>query len=314
MDRTLHVNSTNKVLRKGLRFAAIALGGALSLIVLAVAGVYVASDARLNKTYEIAAAPLTLPNDAASIARGQHLVAAVTKCGDCHSADFGGGLMFDVPPARLVAPNLTHGVGGIGGQFSDADWVRAIRHGVGPNGKPLLFMPAQNFAALSDQDLADIIAYVKGVPPVKRLLGNSEVRPLGRVLLLAGQLPLLPAELIDHAAPPPIAPPQTVSAEYGRYLAVTGGCTHCHGENLSGGPVAGAPPDLPPAPNLTPGGELRSWPDSDIMRALREGVRPGGAAINPFMPWKATRLMTDDEIAAVIRYLRSVPSQPYHTR
>ncbi len=70
----------------------------------------------------------------------------------------------------------------------------------------------------------------------------------------------------------------------------------------------------PPAANLTPGGELAGWSDADIMRALREGKRPDGSALNPFMPWKATRYMTDDEIAALVRYLRSVPAQAYHTR
>jgi len=47
----------------------------------------------------------------------------------------------------------------------------------------------------------------------------------------------------------------------------------------------------PPAANLTPGGELAGWSDADIMRALREGKRPDGSALNPFMPWKATRYM-----------------------
>jgi hypothetical protein len=79
------------------------------------------------------------------------------------------------PPARIVAANLTRGAGGVGGQFSDADWVRAIRHGVGLDGKPLLFMPSQVFAALSDPDLADIIAYVKSVPRVARPLPASAV-------------------------------------------------------------------------------------------------------------------------------------------
>ena len=79
--------------------------------------------------------------------------------------------------------------------------------------------------------------------------------------------------------------------------------------DLSGGPVPGAPPDVPPAPNLTPGGELRGWSDADIVKALREGVTPSGRQLNPFMPWKATAQMTDDELKAVILYVRSVPAK-----
>ncbi len=289
------------------------LGGLLLLIVVVIVSVYAASSARMNKTYAIADLPLAIPSDAASITRGQHLATAIAKCADCHTADMAGGQVFDAPPARIVAANLTRGVGGIGAQFSDADWVRAIRHGVGPDGKPLLFMPAQVFASLNDSDLADIIAYVKSLPPVDRQLPASTIKPLGRLLLLAGQLPLLPAELIDHSAPPPVAPPAGITTAYGHYLVATGGCADCHGGNLSGGPVAGTPPEFPPAANLTPGGELSGWADADIVRALREGKRPDGSALNSFMPWKFTRLMTDDEIAAVIRYLRSVPAQTYDT-
>jgi mono/diheme cytochrome c family protein len=301
-------------MRTLLKIVGIILGGMLILIAMISVSVYAASSARMNRTYTITDVPLAIPSDAASIAHGQHLAVAIAKCADCHTVDLGGEQVFDAPPARLIAPNLTRGAGGIGGQFSDADWVRAIRHGVGPDGKPLLFMPSQVFAALSDADLADIIAYVKSVPPVDRMLPASAVTPLGRVLLLAGKFPLLPAELIDHHAPPPVAPPAGITTAYGRYLVATGGCADCHGGNLSGGPVSGAPPDFPPAANLTPGGDLARWSDADIARALREGKRPDRSALSSFMPWKFTRYMTDDEIAALIRYLRSVPAQAYHTR
>jgi hypothetical protein len=53
---------------------------------------------------------------------------------------------------------------------------------------------------------------------------------------------------------------------------MTGGRTNCYGGNLSGGPISGAPPEFPPAANLTPGGELAHWSDADIVRALREGA------------------------------------------
>ena len=103
------------------------------------------------------------------------------------------------------------------------------------------------------------------------------------------------------------------SSEAANDIAVTGVCTDCHGGHLSGGPISGAPPEFPPAANLTPSGDLAHWSDADIVRALREGARPDGAVLNPSMPWKATRSMTDDEIAALIRYLRSIPARSYHS-
>ena len=62
------------------------------------------------------------------------------------------------------------------------------------------------------------------------------------------------------------------SSEAANDIAVTGGCTDCHGGNLSGGPISGAPPEFPPAANLTPSGDLAHWSDADIVRALREGA------------------------------------------
>ena len=78
-----------------------------------------------------------------------------------------------------------------------------------------------------------------------------------------------------------------LSAGYGRYLADVSGCHGCHGFGLSGGRVAG-PPDVPIAANLTPAG-LGAWTQADFVRAIREGRRPDGTSIHPFMPWRLCR-------------------------
>ena len=103
--------------------------------------------------------------------------------------------------------------------------------------------------------------------------------------------------------------PVGVSPVYGKYLVEIAGCAGCHGYGLSGGRVAG-PPGIPPASNLTPAG-IGAWTEPDLRRVLREGRKPSGAAIDPFMPWKTYAGMTDDEIAAIWLYLRSVPAKPF---
>jgi mono/diheme cytochrome c family protein len=301
---------------KVLRWVGRILLALLGLLLIAVAGVYLVSNARLNKTYTIpqASLALTIPSDPARIERGKHLSAAIAKCETCHADNLAGGKMnLDLPPFRIVGPNLTRGQGGIAGQYSDADWVRAIRHGVSKDGRPLLVMPSQVFNSLSDADLADIIAYVKSVPAVDNQLPSSELKLLGRALLVGGQLPPLPAEVIDHTAPPPAAVPAGVSVEYGRYLATTAACFDCHGPGLSGGPIPGLPPGSPEARNITPTG-IGSWSEADFFRSLREGKRPDGSAIDLLMPWDATRLMTDDEIKALFMYLKTVPPKPTGNR
>ena len=154
------------------------LGIIIILIVIVGATIYLISALKLSRTFDIAPQSLALsvPSDAASVARGRHLAIAITKCTVCHGADLGGTVFIEAPPFRLVAPNLTKGAGG--GSLTDADYVRAIRHGVGPDGRGLLVMPSREYAGLSDADLAAIIAYAKSVAPVNRTLPPTDIRPL----------------------------------------------------------------------------------------------------------------------------------------
>jgi cytochrome c553 len=297
------------------RWFAISIAVLLGVATLTAVVVYGMSEARLHKTYQIDVAPLPIPNDAASIERGRHLAAAVTMCVACHSAspevpDLAGSVFLDIPPARLGAPNLTSGMGGVGRRYTIADWVRSIRHGVRPDGSPLVFMPTANFYNLSDADLAAIIAYVQSRPPVDNQPLTSEVYPLGRALMVAGQL-ALPAEELDHDAPRAPAPPPGRTPEYGGYLLSISTCRDCHGANLSGAPVE--EPGAPLAPNLTPGGALQAWSEADFIRALRTGIRPDGSQLRAPMPWQIAGQMTDDELGAIFRHLRSLPALPYNT-
>lgn len=290
--------------------------GIVGLAVIAIVALYAIGGAALDKTYVIAPSTLELkiPSDKASIARGKHWAISLAKCADCHAADLGGGGMkLDVPPFRAVAPNLTRGQGGIGATFTDADYVRAIRHGLDETGHVLIVMPSEQYASLSDQDLADIVAYVKSVPPVNRESAHTTVRPLGRILIGAGLLPPPPASLINHAGPWVAVMKPAASIEYGRYLAMTNGCIGCHGAGLSGGPIPGLPPSFPKATNITPTG-IGGWSAVELTHALRTGKRPDGTTINPFMPWRYTAQMSDQEMKALVMYVRSVPPRPTGTR
>lgn len=300
-------------MRKVLQWSGIVLGSLVGLVALTVVGVYVITESRFNQTYDIQVETVAIPTDAASIQYGQH-VATIRGCRECHAPNLAGQVLLQDPAVgRLVSSNLTSGKAGIGSTYTDTDFVRAIRHGVGPDGKPLLFMPSHEWYYLSDGDLGAVIAYVKRVPPVDSDLPPIQVGLPLRVLYLLGQVPLVPAEVIDHDAPRPVAPPAGVTPEYGKYLAVT--CTGCHGEGLSGGPIPGVPPDWPPALNLTPGSELIGWSEADFINTLRTGVTPSGSQLrNEYMPWKVLGQMTDDELKALWLYLQSVPPREQGNR
>jgi mono/diheme cytochrome c family protein len=294
-------------MRRVLRILGSILGVLVGLIVIALAAAFLISNAKLNKVYQIADEPVPIPSDAASLERGRHLVTAVAGCTGCHGENLGGTIFIPGGPAVLPAPNLTSGAGGVGQQFTDADWIRALRHGVSPDSKSLIIMPANSLYYLSDADLGTLIAYVKSIPPVDNQLPERQVSMLGHALIAAGVFPLV-AEQIDHSAPRPHAPPAGRTVEYGRYLVTVGSCADCHGANLAG--AAPNDPSEPPAPNLTSGGELGGWSDADIVRALREGVTPGGRQLNDAMPWRFYGQMTDDELAALVSYLRTLPRLP----
>lgn len=283
------------------------------LVVVVVAALYIAGSAKLSRTYSVAESALAVPNDSASVARGRHLAVALTKCADCHGAGLAGKIFLDAPPFVIVAPNLTRGRGGIGATFSDSDYARAIRDGVAPDGHGLLAMPAADFAYLSDADLADIIAYVKSEPAVDHPLPATVIRPLGRILLGAGLLPTSDAASIDHTMTHSAAVAPTDTVGYGHYVAQVGGCLSCHGAGLSGGAIPGLPPSFPKAQNITPAG-IGKWTDAEIVGALRVGKRPDGSTIDTFMPWPDTALMSDTEMMALVKYLRSVPARASGTR
>jgi mono/diheme cytochrome c family protein len=299
------------MIRKIFKWIAIVLGSLIGLLVLAFVVLYTIGTVKWNKMhgpYDLPVEAISVPTDQASIVRGEH-VATIHMCKDCHT-DTWGGQIDSVPGLiTLSIPNLTSGAGGIGATNTDEDWVRAIRHGVGHDGRGLILMPSRIWYYLSDDDLADLIAYLKNLPPVDNKLPDSELGPLGRVMLALGQLPpdLIPnVTVIDHNGPRPVAPEPGVTVAYGKYLAIT--CTACHGSNLNGKLIQTDAEYL--APNLTPGGELHAWSDEDFMRTLRTGVTPGGKQLKSAMPWKYFGQMTDDELKAVWMYLQSLPALP----
>jgi mono/diheme cytochrome c family protein len=284
-----------------------------ALVALAVVLVYAGSERMLRHQYLAPShAPFVAPggSDSALIARGEHMAGAIGKCVDCHGRDFAGNIFIDNAAfGRFAGQNLTRGAGGVGATLTDADYELAVRHGIGPGGRGLLFMPARNYNRMSDEDLGALIAYIKQLRPVDRAMPASHIGPVGRALLLTGKAPLVDAAVLDQSAPHVAAPPVGPTPEYGMYLARVGSCLGCHRSNLEGGPVAGAPRSFKPAANLTPVG-IGTWTKADFVRVLRQGIGPGGVPIDSFMPVRLTKEMSDTEIDALWAYLQTVPPQP----
>src|SRR6266487_4923556 len=178
-------------MRKALKRIGIVLGGLVGLLVLVGVVLYIVGGVKWNRihgNYDVPVETIPIPTGQAAIARGEH-IATISMCRMCHTEALSG--QTDALPAviTIAIPNLTASAGGVGASNTDADWVRAIRHGVGHDGRGLVLMPVRIFYYLSDEDLGALIAYLKSLPPVDSDLPRTSLGPVGRVMLALGQLP-----------------------------------------------------------------------------------------------------------------------------
>jgi cytochrome c553 len=164
--------------------------------------VYFLGEAKLSNKYNVTVETISVPSNAQAIQRGEHLASAILLCARCHGENMGGQVYFDAPGLlRIPSPNLTAGKGGVGQTYTDEDWLRAIRHGIGKDDRALFFMPAPAFQAFSQEDTAALLAYLKQLPPVDNELPGHSFEPMAKVMVGVGGMPPLSAELVNHAAP-----------------------------------------------------------------------------------------------------------------
>lgn len=294
-------------MKRALKWLGSIVGVLVVLLLAGIGTVYAITLTRMDKQYPTSVELVRIPTDPASVARGKHLAEAVGKCQVCHGDNYAGTKVFnDAAFAQLTSANLTSGKGGIGGTFADADYIRAMRHGVGRDGKSLFFMPAEAYYHFNDTDLGQVIAYLKTLPPVdQNVPPQRSIGPIARAVSLMTPFPLLSAPLVPVGEPRPADVNPGPTREYGEYLAKVGGCTSCHGAVLTGGNKI----DGVVAANLTPGGEVGKWTEADFTKAIRTGTRPNGAVLSAVMPWPYAKNMTDDEIRAIWLYIHSIPAK-----
>jgi mono/diheme cytochrome c family protein len=282
------------------------------MILIAAVSLFLIGNTRLNKTYDFPATNLDIPTDAESLAYGKHRVES--SCAGCHGEDLSGlENWFDGGPLGTIdSANLTAGEGGLGADYSAEDYVRAIRHGIDQAGKPIFMVAVSSTSYISDKDLASIIAYVQTVPPVDHVVAGKKLTALAKILLAAGIIPKLPVEDVKHE-PHISAPERDATAGYGEYMVNINDCRICHGPELNGGPFPD-PTITRISPNLTPGGELAFWSETDFINTIRTGTTPGGHELDPkLMPWKEFRNFHDYELQAIWLYLQSLPNLPQYT-
>ena len=207
-----------------------------------------------------------------------------------------------------IAPNITPA--SRVASWSDEDLGRSIREGIRPDGSVIgVPMPFAAYRDISDDDLASIVAYLRTIPAVDNDPGMSVYN-----------IPLPPA-YGPPIADAVVAPEAGVTPEYGEYLVALAHCMECHSPLTPQGPDWGegfarggfefhGPWGTSRSPNLTnhPDG-LADYTDAEIVGMLT-GARPDGSPMMPPMPYGYLAAMSEDDTAAIVAYLRTIPGQP----
>lgn len=253
--------------------------------------------------------------------RGAYLAKAA-GCVGCHTeakenaTPYAGGRALKTPFGTFYGPNITPHPGAGLGRWSEADFVRALRLGVRPDGAHYFpAFPYPSFTRMTDADMRDLWAYLRTLPPAARQNQSHELRfPFGwRFLVVAWKwLFFSPGAFAADATRSPLV-------ERGAYIVeALGHCGECHtARNFLGGPkrkrfLAGAAkgPDGDRVPNLTPS-RLKNWSDDDLKGFLQTGLKPDGDVPAETMGEvirNTTAELTPGDLAAMIAYLRSLPA------
>jgi hypothetical protein len=212
-------------------------------------------------------------------------------------------------PGKIFAPNLTPDTETGAGNWSDDALARAIREGIGHDGRALFpIMPFPHYRNMPDEDLASIIVYLRTLPPVRHAVPQSEI--------------ISPVKYIIRNEPQPVTEPvpqPDISdlVKRGRFLVNLTGCADCHtpvdkqhrpiaGMEFAGGQVLSAPWGTVASANITPDASGISYYDeATFIKAMRTGV-VGARQISKTMPWAAVGTMTDEDLAGMFAYLKTL--------
>ena len=251
--------------------------------------------------------------------RGEYLAKA-GGCAGCHTPldgpPYAGGRALDTPFGTFYGPNITpHAQAGIG-RWSEADFVRALRHGRRPDGAHYFpAFPYTSFTFITDPDLRDLWAYLRTLTPSERPNRDHNLGLFYRWRFLVGiwnWLFFTPGPFTSDPAASPML-------DRGRYLVTAlGHCGECHtARNFLGAlkrkqALAGAKLPEGRAPNLTPTG-LKKWNDSELASFLRTGSSPEGDATSDVMyevVRNTTSQLRQEDLGALVAYLRSLRPLP----
>ena len=260
------------------------------------------------------------------IARGKYVFGAAAGCG-CHTvpkqALNAGGRKYDGPFGTVYSSNITPDPTTGIGKWTDEQIITATRAGRRPNGERLIPVhPYTVFNGMAEQDLKDVVVYLRSVPPVNR------ATPAKKISVPLFESVFLPAWLATFAAvetPPKSA--ATSGVARGEYLTrAVSHCGECHtprtmtmavdNTRFLAGNAKGKGPEGSAVPNITPDREtgLASWTEEQITDYLETGNKPDGDVSGGLMmeviqgSSAGYKDLTKADRQAIAKYLKSIPA------
>ena len=277
-------------MRKLLRWLGYGVGAVSALLLLAAASVWLLSAQKLNASVPAKPERLAAPTPA-QLADAERQ-ARTLGCYSCHGEGMRGNKMFDEPKVGTIwASNVTR----VAERATDEQLARAIRQGIGADGRPLFVMQSEVFQHLTDGETAALIGLIRALPKSGADTPPNRYGPVGRIGLALGKFRTAPEVVAEYAT----REPRRVGKEHdaGHRLAVTK-CSGCHGADLGGREIK---PDEP-APDLDIAG---AYDLPAFKRLLREGVPAGGRKLKLMATIARSDLshLTDAEIGQLHAYL-----------
>jgi len=253
-----------------------------------------------------------VPHDAATLQRGEYL-ARLGNCATCHTArggkPFAGARGFVTGYGWIYSTNLTPDVASGIGDWSLPEFAHVLRNGVSRHGVLYPVFPYAHFAALTDDDIAAIYAYLRSLPPV------ATSQPQNLLEWPASWRPALIGWRMLYYRPDTSA---AASSDRGRYLADgIGHCAMCHSRRgeygslpaegyFAGGPIPWLRWYAPPLDSA----QLARYSEAQLAQYLRAGQTDAGAAYGPMAEviYGGLHVLTDADATAMARWLKSVPA------
>jgi cytochrome c553 len=258
--------------------------------------IYSWSSIIINRTYDVTMGELKVSHDTNSIRIGERLT-RLALCARCHGENFAGKAFHKIEfKANLVAPNITE----IIFKYSDEELERLIRHGIKKNGKAAWMFPAGMYKHLEDESVAQIIAYLRTLKPVRTptdLRSSSTFYPLGRLGIIIGKFKPDAATINHQLSSSPVLR-DTSKAALGKYLTMTV-CSGCHGQDLKGNTTLNTP-DLVIASAYTEN-EFRH-----LLKTGEGGLDRRDLGIMSSVSKDHLKYLADDEIHAMYLFLQTL--------